>query len=276
MKKIAVLFMVALCLFGCKRNTIHPAELKLKNCHVEYLYFKDGIFLTSDLTLTFIPDTTFSTKCNYEYSGNEMTRSDGGFAIIPTGSDYSNNIFLNDVYDSICHLGNDIYLYQKGRFNGKIVNDYRNPIIFSLDKNGRLIGMSKENPWIGGRYKLSYTYSQDKITEADSTGVTRREFYFKNQNLVRVEDYTYDSQGKIFSKEEILFSGYDDHVNPFRNKYFVKGAFFRAFSQNNYTSFTRNEYDRSTDGTLELSGYYMFSMPIKYDSEGNPEFGDYE
>lgn len=272
MRKIVILLIVSLSLIGCKKAETYKVAQKLKDCNVQYLDFNDGIFLESKATLNF-PTNAARAACTYEYSESAMTRSVGGFKAVTSGKT-SSNLFSRDVYDSICYIDNDVYVYQKYKQNGTTQNSSLNPVIFSLGADGRLIGISKANP--SGRMRELFTYSSHNIVETNMSGDTLGEFYFENKNLVKVESYVYGPEGKIFSKEEILFSGYDNNINPFEHKYFVKGAFYRAFSQNNYDTYKRRVYNSSSDGTLYLADSAKYYTPIKHNSDGYPEFGNYE
>lgn len=276
MRKVELLLFILLAIYGCKKEEISSITPKLKNCRVEYLFFPDDIMMSSDQSYSFPPDDSQTTKCSYLYGDDKMIKSTGGFLSVASGANFSTQIFSKDVYDSISSIGKTIYVYTKYKINGRVNEDKFNPIIFNLDSNEKLIKITKKDVFHSGEFDLNYTYSENQINEIYSNGKVRRKFYFEKNNLVKVVSEVYDLQGLIFRKKEILFQEFDDKPNPFKNKYFVKGAFFRAFSDNNYKSHTTNEYMRSSDGTLVLASNYWFSMPILYNTDGYPVFGDYE
>lgn len=276
MRKAALLLFTFLAVYSCEKEEISSVTPKLKNCRVEYLFFPDDIMMLSDQSFSFPPDDAQTTRCSYLYADDKMIESTGGFLSVPSGTNFSNQIFSKDAYDSISTIGRTIYIYTKYKINGSVIEDKFNPIIFNLDSHEKLIKITKKDAFHPGGFDLNYTYSENQINETYSDGKVRRKFFFEKNNLIKVVSEMYDLQGAIFSKKEILFQEYDDKPNPFRNEYFVKGAFFRAFSDNNYKSHATNEYRRSSDGTLVLTGNYRFSMPFLYNTDGYPVFGDYE
>ena len=230
--------------------------------------------LTDDNSLIF-PIDSQKTKCYYLYTDNKMIKSAGYFLSVPNGTGASNLLFSNDFYDSIRTVDRTIYVYTKFKLNGSLIEANINPTIFYLDSHEKLVKITKIGA-LGSPIDLNYTYTDNQIDETFSSGKVRRKFYFEKNNLIKVVTEIYDLKGLIYSKKEILFQEFDDKPNPFKNRYFVKGAFFRAFSVNNYKSYTINVYYRSSDGTLTLTSRYWFSMPILYNSDGYPMFGDYE
>lgn len=275
MRRVVLLLFAFLIIFSCKKEEISSVTHKLKNCQIEYLFFEDDLMMTGDNSLIFPPDTQ-DNKCNYLYADNKMIKSTGGFLSIPTGTIISNQLFSNDFYDSISTVGRTIYVYTKYKINGSLLENITNPTIFNLDSHGKLIKITKKDAYHKGAFDLNYTYSDNQIDETFSNGTVRRKFYFEKNNLVKVVSEVYDLKGLLYSKKEFLFQEFDDKPNPFKNMYFVKGAFFRAFSDNNYKSHTTNVYYRSSDGTLKLTSRYWFTMPFLYNADGYPLFGDYE
>jgi len=272
-KNYLILILTILSFVSCTKEDTQTTERRLKDCNAGYLYFKDDITLPFNATFNYVPGT--DAVCSYEYTGQDMTKLTGGIITIATGSNFNNLLFSEDAYDSICHIGNDIYIFTKYKVNGGIMDDINNPLIFGLNSSGQLVKISKRNAVFGTKQEFFFNYSPGLITETDSTGTTLRKFYFSNNNLTKVTSETYNLDGKIFSKREIVFEGFDDKINPFKNKYYIRGAFFRAFSQNNYKSYTSKEYIRSGD-SLVLTNSFWQEMPIRYDSYGYPMFGDYE
>lgn len=85
-----------------------------------------------------------------------------------------------------------------------------------------------------------------------------------------------DTTSSYYYKKEIIFQDFDNKPNPLKGLYYLTGAFYRAFSANNYSACTINQYMRMTDGKIEKIGSYSFSIPILYTTDGYPKFGDYE
>lgn len=271
MKKTITPFIIILMLLGCKKDEI-PVTQKLKNCSVNYLYFRDDILLGNEQSIHLLPFDSVFTGCTYYYKGDKVTRVEGGF--IPTG--FIEQVFSKDVYDSICYNNNAVYVYKKIRSGDETWNDDYHSGIYYIDSHKRLIKVLMKDAFHPDGTFLNYTYNANLVTESDNSGKTRRQFFFENNNLVKVLYEKKDTLGVVFWKLEIMFQEYDNKPNPFKNMFFVRGAFFRAFSENNYKSFTRNEYRRFSDGTLGLVNYYWYTMPFLYNADSYPLFGDYE
>jgi hypothetical protein len=272
MRKVTLLIFTLLAVFSCKKEEISSITPKLKNCRVEYLFFNDDITMSGSQSIAIPPDNSQSPVCSYLYNDDKMIKLTGGFISVPL----SGQIFSKDVYDSIYTTGRAIYVYTKYAVNDSLWEDRFNPIVYNLDSHKKLVKITKKDGSHSGEFDLNYTYSENQITETFSDGRVRRKFYFEKNNLIKVVSEVLDFQGLVFSKKEILFEEFDDKPNPFKNMYFVKGAFFRAFSDNNYKSFTIKEYIRSSDGTFDLKSSYWYQMPFLYNTDGYPVFGDYD
>jgi hypothetical protein len=276
MKKTIIPFIFILTVFSCKKDETITTTPKLENCRVEYLYFADDIMLKNSQSYDIQPSDSSDTSCSYSYTDNKLTRVIGGFIMVPKGSDFSHQSFSKYAYDSICYINNTVYVYKKIKSDGATVDDNINSTIFYLDSQQNLVKINKKDAFHPNGFDLTYTYSPNLVTETDNTGVNRRKFYFENNNLIKAVYEMYDAQGAVSWKLEILFQEYDNNPNPFKNMYFVRGAFFRAFSKNNYKSFTLNEYSKSSDGTLVPIKNSWFSMSFLYNADSYPMFGDYE
>jgi len=278
MKKTIVPFLIVIMLFACKKDETSVTIPKLKNCHVEYLYFRDGISIFSSGQLSnyvFPPRDSSFIGCSYFYTGDKLTRVGGGFIPISGGSSFANYLFSNDAYDSICYSDKAVYVYPKMKIDGVSYDDKYNRGVYYMDSNQRLIKAIATDSFHPDGIEFIYTYSPNLITETNNAGNIRRLFYFESNKLVKVLDERKDDQGVVTWKREILFQEYDNKPNPFKNMYFVRGAFCRAFSENNYKSYTINEYHQLSDGTLGLVSHSSFTMPILYNTDNYPLFGDY-
>lgn len=276
MKNVALLLFISLAVFSCTKDESPTVTPRLKNCKVEYLFFRDDIRLSNNQTFLFDPGDSLSSFCSYTYADMKMAKTTGGFVTVPSGSNFSNLVFSSRAYDSIYFDDNTVYSYSKFNFGGLISEDNLSPTIFHLDSQHKLIKINKNNGLYLNRIDLFYTYTGNQVIETDVNGLISRIFYYENNNLVKVVSEKYDAQGVLFWKKEILFQGFDNKPNPFKNMFFVKGAFFRAFSENNYQEYTVTEYSQLYDGTFGIYNTFWFSMPIEYNAGGYPMFGDYE
>lgn len=278
MKKSAVLLFIILAFIGCTKDEIPTITPKLKTCGIQYLLlFEDIQWLNSGNHIIIDPNDTTGALFSYTYTEEKITRSTGGFAGIPSGSNFSNLLFSKDTYDSIIFEGSSIYTFTKWKYSNTIHESQFNPAIYTLDSHKRLSTIFKRDNYRPEGYALTYTYSDNLITETNPKGQISRKFYFENKNLVKVITEYYDIQGVLAMEKEIVFMGFDDKPNPFKNLYYVNGAFYRAFSENNYKNYTIREYFVLADGTTTpLGTYTSYAWPITYNTDGYPMFGDYK
>jgi len=278
MKKSAIFLFIILNLFSCTKDENPTVTPKLKNCAVQYLLLFDDLERLNSGNSFFIdPGDTSGAFYSYLYADDKMIRSTGGFVYVPSGSNFSNQMFSKNVYDSIQNEGNLIYIFTKTNFDKTIVESPYNPAIYTLDSHKRLSAIVKRDGFRPEGYSLTYTYSDNLIIETNSKGQISRKFFFENKNLVKVITEYYDPKGILGMEKEIAFMGFDDKPNPFKNMYYVNGAFYRAFSENNYKSYSIREYFVLTDGTTTPIGLYnSYAWPIEYNANDYPMFGDYE
>jgi len=276
MKKSTLLLFIVFAVIGCTKDEAPINIPKLKNCRVEYLFFRDEITLSGNQSMNFLPNDSSFVTCSYTYTDDKLTKNTGGFVNVPAGINFSNLLFSTAVYDSIDFEGNRIYIFTKAKFATTIVENTYDPVIFTLNADKKLSTIFKRDAYNPDGYSYTYTHSDNLITETNSKGQVSRKFFFENNNLVKVVSEIFDLNGTLCSKKEILFQEFDNKPNPFKNMYFVKGAFFRAFSENNYQKFTINEYSQLNDGTFGLYNTGWFSMPIEYNADDYPMFGDYQ
>ncbi|MDP3915793.1 MAG: hypothetical protein Q8R96_18865 [Bacteroidota bacterium] len=272
MRNFAIVLITFLYLFGCK-NDDQPSPIpKLQNCAIEYLYFSDDYRFAGN-TINFPPNDALKTICSYEYQNDKIVKVTGGFLRVPSGSNFSNFVFSEDVSDSIVYSGNNIYVFTK--YTNLPSSNSGNPITYTLDSDDKIQKLTLSNGF-DTSFEVNYSYSKNEITEKNKNGVIFRKFYMEGNNLVRIVKQSFDLQGNIIRKEEILFQEYDTNPNPFKNKYHILGAFYRAFSKNNYKKTTKLVYTILVDGSFGLISTSQFSMPIIYDDRGYPLFGTYE
>jgi hypothetical protein len=276
MNKLICLLLLMLLLAACKKDNPEAGTGVLTSCYVEYLFFRDDISFTDWQTMSYPPGSALSLSCGYVYSNDEVARVNGGFVPVPAGSNLVNYIFSSTTaYDSVYRNSNLVQVFTKYiDSEGHILLNPSSPLEFFTDSQGRLEKITTKKISVD-KTDLFYTWSDHQVTESFSDGRVRRKFIFENENLTGVVKEQYDNHGNLFSKKEILFEDYDDHPNPLKNKFYLPGAFFRSFSQNNYQSITINQYGKITDTTFGLLSHSRYTMPISYLPNGYPDFGEY-
>lgn len=272
--KASILFILIILTFGCSKdsdsneNDIQP-RYRLKNCRIEYLIFNDNIRYSSLTDLYFNTSQGQIIKTEFKYNNNKLSHVNGGFF----NNYLAGLVFTDSIYDSIVNNGNITDVYTKPQyFHGFFGNYYKNDSIsYVVNNSNRLSRITLING-----ANLTYNYSVDTIKEIDSMGEVIRTFYFKNKNLVKVEEILGDKTSGNYYFVEYQFNNYDSKPNPFKGMYFMEGAFFRSLSENNYLDFSKtiSYYDHGIFAGIFKS--YNFKMPFTYNSLGYPNFGEYE
>ena len=275
MKRYILVLGLFIIIFGCKKDEIETQPSKLKNCEPGYLQFSDNMYGILNQSFSYPPDSG-KNIFSYEYQNNKIVRVSGGFIPIPGVLGFSKQIFSLMAYDSIVYLANNVSVYQKYDFGSGTLEKLTSPTIFTLNPKNQLLKVARKNAFQPKVDEFFYAYVENQIIETNDNGKIRRKFHFENDNLIKITSQFENTQGEVMSKEEILFQGYDDNPNPFRNLFFISGAFYRAFSKNNYTSYTINQYDFLIDGTFGISDSYWYTLPIRYNADNYPMFGDYQ
>lgn len=273
MKKVLTVCLLILISMGCSKKESEVPGNEPESCQVKYLFFRDDISFTDFGTMSGISGPYI---CSYNYHQGSVNRITGGYFPVPAGTNLLNYIFsYSTVYDSITAGNNTFQLFEKYIIDdGNTFEKSTNPLIFYLDAQNRLVKVFRKDGLNPDGYDLNYTYANDQITETFKTSYTRRTFFMDKNNLVKVTAEHYDPQGNLYSTKEILFLDYDDHPNPFKNRYYITGAFFRAFSQNNYRAYTINQYGKTSDSTFGLITTSHVDLPLTYHSNGYPNFGE--
>lgn len=265
-----LLFFVLSCFLypACDKTNEITIDKLLLNCSVEYLnYIDNPLFANSDITFT--PNDVLATKIHFEYKEDVLTGIKGGFLFVP-GGNHMRLVFDEEfIYDSIVYDGKQIKVFTKPEFAYTAFDNPENPIIYQIDADNKLEKITKRD-----EVQLNYTYNNNQVIEKSNEGEVIRTFYLEEGNLVKVETNKYEF-GELTYKKELLFIDYDDKPNTLKNKFYIPGAFYRAFSKNNYTKYQLNEY-RMVDGEFIQTSSYGFSMPIAYTSNGYPKYGDYK
>jgi len=256
-------------LAGCTSSgDTEPVRL-LKNASIEYLDFTND-FRFPGAQLGYNAAEPFKTVCSYSYSKEQVCKVTGGFKIGTGGTSVNTYAYSMGVTDTLIYNGNTVNVYTRPEFSYFSGDKPSNPTIYKLNTDGRILQFTRRDG-----YQVDYTYNGDLITEKNSSGDTLRVFYLENHNLVRIINNYKDKNGVIVSVLETLFENFDDNPNPLKDKYFLVGAYYRSFSKNNFTRMTQNYYVKLANGTFKLLNTSSSSVPISYDNNGYPEFGEY-
>lgn len=88
MRIITAILFFSTIIISCEKAEMQKVERNLKDCHVKYLYFQDGISLSDYQSFNTDPNSSLKIKFSYSDTGNSITRIDGGFITVPSGSNF--------------------------------------------------------------------------------------------------------------------------------------------------------------------------------------------
>jgi hypothetical protein len=267
MKKILLFIASLVTLYGCEHNN-PDTERQLISISVKYLILKDDIRYATNTDIFYGLDDS----CFIEYEGNVPIRVVGGVMNASSGAGLINLLFSEEVYDLIVHTGNVVNVTTDPKYYCYITDMPDNPVSYALSTDKKLLSVTKRNEHV-----FHYQYSSSLIIVTNSDGDIIQRMHFDNDNLVLIEEEAFDHRtGQLIGKKEKYFEDYDTNPNPLEGKFYIIGAFYRAFSKNNFTKYTIKSYI-SLDGiTLDLIGSQTYSIPLTYDNLGYPLLGQYE
>jgi len=126
-----------------------------------------------------------------------------------------------------------------------------------------------------------FVYSGNKISQIvnndnDSGNKTEQNFFYENDNLIRTETLIENFAGIVTKRRIDTFEDFDNFKNPFKELFFLNGAFFRAQSKNNYTKHKLIEETLNTNTnqwieTINIIQNYQF----EYFENDFPIIGEY-
>jgi len=269
MKRFLVPIIFILCLTGCEEEDPVSLNSPLESCYALYLNFHDN-HLFGEAEYVYPPLDSGKNQITFEYQDDRIVRVTGGFGMVPSGyGTMENLIFSERIYDSIVHQENQQYVYSRPGHYYRMDDQPEKPIIYHTNEKGHLLKVTRRTG-----QEFYYAWKENTIVERTRDEETIRTFYMAGGNLMRVETITTRNSEEPWQKEEMIFTGYDRAPNPLRNKYHILGAFYRAFSQNNYSKLTIHSYHweegswaRESSSSVEVSMYY--------NELGQPLLGEY-
>lgn len=235
MKQFSIFSILFILFSSCSSNDELPANI----CKVTSV--KKVTLVYDDIVISNAYNGSFSGKINFEYNNeNQIVKVKGGLENVPTLSSFQNWFMTNNAEDKITYLSNNRI---------KVEHSY-NTDTKPYTKEFTIIGGNLTERSVLNTYPIvfttpiqyTYEYSNNIITERKN-GVVYRTFYMLNGNLQKVEQINYDSNGDINGKKEYVFLNYDNTENLLKGKYFINGALYKAFSNNNYQRVEINTYN---------------------------------
>jgi len=257
-KYIVCSFLCVLFFFflSCSSNNDGEETCRLTSVKAETLYYEQ-------VPAIVLANPNFSGKIQFEYNDNgQIVKMLGGPISYNFGDDEV--FFTDDLVNEVSYQGNIITAQNKYKYEMPAsVIDYK-------VQSGKLITRTVKsyNNDIQETVNYQYEYGSNQIIEKKENTIFRI-FYFEDDNLVKVEEIHHDYLiGEIVGKTEIILSNYDSHENLLQGKYFVNGAFFNAFSKNNFRNFERKHYTYIGDQYVESGNSYGFNFTTNVGQNG--------
>ncbi|TCN55583.1 hypothetical protein D0809_16380 [Flavobacterium circumlabens] len=259
MKKNILLLIIALISVACSKDSEdnNEKECSLVSAKITGFYY-DDITISNDAS-----NSNFSGKISFEYDiQNRINKVKGGLQHVPDGNNLNKWGLSNDVEDVVTYDNNTIKVDYSANSESK---PYKKE--FTLN-NGILISrkVTKIYPLQLDPVIYTYEYNGDEIKEKIN-GKVYRTFTLSADNLIKIEQIKYGfPNNEIVGKREYLFLNYDSSQNLLKGKFYINGAFFKAFSKNNYTQLKIREYSFK-DNTYTLEDESGTSFELTYDAD---------
>lgn len=271
MNKYFLIILVAFLVLGCSKSDENNAEksIRLKNSYVEYLFFDDDIRYALGTTF-FTPVSGTKDLLTFNYKNNTPCNINGGYWPPYSENNLTWHTFKSEAQDEIT-INSSTNSFDVTPSYYQSQDSTNLTFTFSIDQNNNLLKITQPNG-----NSLNYTYLKDLIVEKDSSGKITRNFYFENKNLIRVTKIIGDSLSGNYLIKEIKFNSYDNSPNPFKNRFYLQGAFYRSFSVNNYIDCYINTYEVKNGVSQGLISQEWRPSKFTYNSRNYPIFGEYE
>jgi hypothetical protein len=259
-------------LFSCKDSKEEPQiRYKLKTVKSFLLHYneldQDSYIYTPYTNVVW--DKDFKGKITLQYNDyNQIVNTDYGASLYSVGT--------NQNYIAFSKVNIDKIQYEGDVINTEICfpfSSYLDTIKYII-KNGKLLERKVLVYDFNQKLDYIYQYEKDKIIES-LNGLQTSVLYLTNSNVTKVERFQYNNAKEIISRTEFIYSDYDQSINLLKGYYYIHGAFYSAFSKNNYKNRVVNIYSYSNNQYAQIS---TSSLSINYNVDSNniPDLFEYE
>ncbi|MCG2791980.1 MAG: hypothetical protein L6262_00340 [Weeksellaceae bacterium] len=254
MKKHFLLAFAFLSFFSCSRDE-DDSETPQNQCKIvtakrhNYL-FDDVAISTSSFDVNF-------NKFTFEYDSQKRINKVIGGLIASSAGDLGGFYLSNTASDEITYSGNTVFVKVSANMG---IRPYDKEFVI---ENGKLLSQKITSKFPVSNNTIStnfsYEYSGNQILEKFNGILNNRlnkTLTVENGNLTKVVKWRYNLDGNINGKTEIIYSDYDKQENLLKDKFFINGAFYSAFSSNIYNKIDSKTYDL-LNGTFVFNGNYF-------------------
>jgi len=249
---------ILLNLFGCSSDD-NPV---INKCQIQNTHYTFLELFEEDYASIF-KDPTSSGLIEFSYDFDKIIIARGGLANIHPSSGFR-FLFVDSVYDSISHKSNSIEIYKKSP--DQLFN---NDIKFELNNN--LLPFKK----ITSYNSYTFNYSGDQLVGSVDINGVESSYSYENGNLIKIESLKALPDGTVYERIIHSFEEYDIKPNPFKGLFYLRGAFYRSLSKNNYKTHHFIREKSLGNNEWEPIESYNISLDFEYDENDFPKFGEY-
>lgn len=263
-KKLISITFLSIVFFSCTNGDENPKPVLTENCNIRSVKTKTLLF--DDIALDGYNES-FPETIAFEYDDLQRIVSVRGGLKATGGIDTLMHWTLfQEVNDTITYDNNVISVKYSNNVSPR---PYDKEFVISGNQLLNRKVTSYNSPFSVNPVTYTYEYNSTGIIEKINN-VVYRTFTIENGNLVKVEHLAYNSANAIVLKEEYLFSNYDNSDNLLKGKYYINGAFFKAFSNNNYKSYVYNKY-LVENGNYKLEKQYSLNIDFVNGPQNFPD-----
>jgi len=231
---------------SCTDNNEISKNCNITSCDVSTLLYPE-------INRPILYNPNFSNKIYFEYDNqNRIIKILGGLVKISDGANAFNYSFFDGLETNVNYENNNVI----------IEND-----VFSIIEDKLNSKKTTESPYYN-QIEYNYEYNENFIQELQN-GRINKTFYFTNNNLSKVEQIIYKADYSISRKKELIFSDYDNNDNLLKGLFFVSGAFYKAFSDNNFKTLEYKIYNyENNEFILDLENGYSYNLNFELNNDG--------
>lgn len=249
-------FIISIFIISCSEKDLEIDDVT--NCRLDEILPGAMFYEYSNINNSIVFSNSGQVRIKLFYSDNGILDSIKGGPINLGGYTFNSNVTYRFSY-----VSDEILVEHTAEYSS--TSSYK----ISNDKLISRIYNPNYNQFVVPR-EFHYIYEDNLIYEF-LNGILFRTYHLTNNNLTKVDEfhYTLESPPELFRKREITFSGFDNKPNLLKGKFYIDGAFYKAFSDNNYTSISARYYDyNGQDFTLDPSYTFDGSFTLNYNMDG--------
>ncbi|MFA5298054.1 MAG: hypothetical protein WC389_07580 [Lutibacter sp.] len=246
---------------SCSTDDIpdQPKQQLMESYYISYMHYPFGILPIN--TIAYI-----------EYnSNNKIIKRKGGILEIDPASGYTYS-FSDEIFDELSYQTNKIIIERKTSSTEYQMSKFKR--FFSLNNEGKIVQKITETEDYKDTINFNYNPAGQLISsKLEKKHYPTESFYYynaqKNLDSIITKTSFLSSTGiSLIEKTVEIFKDYDNASNPTNNMMFFEELFYRSLSKNNYSTYSKIEYDINNKRTGAYESHWYFI----YDEDGNIRF----